>query len=258
VPGEIFIAGECLAEGYLNEENTRDSFITLPANPQVKIYKSGDRGFLNSDHKLVYMGRILKNDQVKIRGYRIELKEIEKIFSDIEKVDRAVALVKKLNNEDTLVAYYLADEQLDERKIKAVLTRFLPKPMIPGIIIWLKEFPVNINGKIDYNLFPDPVITKSDAYIPPVYEAEIRLVEIWSDVLNIEKESIGLNDGFFAMGGNSLKVVLLGQKIEEAFGITVQVAELFDHDTISTFINKYLKDFNKNNAAINALDNAAS
>ncbi|SFA60233.1 amino acid adenylation domain-containing protein [Pedobacter suwonensis] len=258
VPGEIFIAGECLAEGYLNEENTRDSFITLPADHQVKIYKSGDRGFLNSDNKLVYMGRILKNDQVKIRGYRIELKEIEKIFSDIEKVDRAVALVKKLNNEDTLVAYYLADEQLDERKIKAVLTRFLPKPMIPGIIIWLKEFPVNINGKIDYNLFPDPVITKSDAYIPPVYEAEIRLVEIWSDVLNIEKESIGLNDGFFAMGGNSLKVVLLGQKIEEAFGITVQVAELFDHDTISIFINKYLKDFNKNNAAINALDNAAS
>ncbi|MNY19313.1 Gramicidin S synthase 2 [compost metagenome] len=91
-----------------------------------------------------------------------------------------------------------------------------------------------------------------------MYEIEIRLVEIWSDVLNIEKENIGVNDGFFAMGGNSLKVVLLSQKIEDAFGISIQVAELFDHDTINTFINKFLKDFNKNNATVNALDNLES
>nr|WP_257785607.1 non-ribosomal peptide synthetase/type I polyketide synthase [Pedobacter steynii] len=258
VPGEIFIAGGCLAEGYLNEENTRMSFIELPTDPKVRVYKSGDKGLLNSANRLVYMGRIVKNDQVKIRGYRIELKEIEKIFSEIENVDRAIALVKKLNNEDTLVAYYLAKERLDERKIKAVLTRYLPNQMIPGIIIWLKEFPININGKVDYNLFPDPVIKKSSSYIPPVYEIEIRLVEIWSDVLNIEKENIGVNDGFFAMGGNSLKVVLLSQKIEDAFGISIQVAELFDHDTINTFINKFLKDFNKNNATVNALDNLES
>lgn len=258
VPGEIFIAGECLAEGYLKEEHTRRSFIELPADSRVKIYKSGDKGLLNSAGSLVYMGRIVKNDQVKIRGYRIELKEIEKIFSEIENVDRAVALVKKLNDEDTLVAYYLANEQLDERKIKAVLTRYLPKPMVPGIIIWMKEFPVNMNGKVDYNLFPDPVITKSTSYIPPVYEIEMKLVKIWSDVLNIKKEHIGLNDGFFTMGGNSLKVVLLSQKIEDAFNISVQVAELFDHDTINTFISKFLKDFNKNNAAVNTLDNTGS
>jgi acyl carrier protein len=110
--------------------------------------------------------------------------------------------------------------------------------MIPSIIIRLEHLPLNANGKVDYEALPDPFVSMNKSYVPPVSEVELKLVEIWSEILGMEKEKIGLADGFFSLGGNSIKVVQLGQKIEDTFGITIPLAEFFDDDSVNAIIRK--------------------
>jgi acyl carrier protein len=226
----------------MDEKNTAEKFVGVPGHEHLKMYKSGDKGMRSAGGELIYLGRMVENDQVKIRGNRIELKEIENVLAGMDKIDRAVAAVKKLNGEDTIVGYYLSREEVPERSLRSYLLKYLPAPMMPGVFMRLPGLPVNVNGKLDYAALPNPEIPKSDAYVPPVNELEVRMVGIWADVLKLDKDKIGLNDDFFSLGGNSLKVVQLSQQIEAAFNRPVAVAELFDVDTISAFIKHFFND----------------
>lgn len=247
VPGEIYISGVCLAEGYMSQEITAEKFIPMPGAPEIRIYKTGDKGLYTPNGEIVFLGRIQENEQVKVRGYRIELQEIESIFSKIDGVNRVVVVIKELNDEPTVVAYYSSKIPIEERQIKSYLQKFLPQQMIPGQIIQVQELPLTINGKVNYKALPDPEGTRKKSYVPPINELEIQLVSLWEDILNLEKDTIGINDGFFSLGGNSLKVVQLSQRIEDDFGITIPVAELFDFDTIQLIIENFFKELPANN-----------
>jgi acyl carrier protein len=113
--------------------------------------------------------------------------------------------------------------------------------MIPGILMQLEELPLNSNGKVDYRALPDPVVSKRNSYIPPQSELEFRMVKIWADILGTDKDKIGLDDGFFGLGGNSLKVVQLSQRIENELGVSIPVAEFFDYDSINGIIANLFK-----------------
>lgn len=241
VPGELCIGGKGLAHGYLNRpELTAEKFITLVVEgSQVKVYKTGDLVRYNPAHYLEYLGRI--DNQVKIRGYRIELGEIEVAIRDYKGVEDCVVSVKELRqDEKTLVAYVIGNSvKLPE--VKRYLESRLPLYMVPSFWVPLDKFPLTANGKLDRKKLPLPTNEQKNmqaAATQPTGKTETRLREIWTALL--EKDSIGLTDNFFDLGGHSLLLGKLHAKIEKEFNLNFELIKLFSLPTIAdqaAFIN---------------------
>jgi len=241
--GELMIGGESLARGYLNHPDlTAEKFVSNPfqtkeekeQNKNSRLYKTGDLVRQLPDGNLEYIGR---NDfQVKIRGYRIELAEIENKLVFYPEVKQAVAVVKEhvsSNTSDTyLLAYYVADKRLDETKMLVYLATQLPDYMLPQMLIYVNELPLTINGKLDKNALPEPEFIRSYNYIAPETQLQNQMVEIWSEMLGISKESIGITDDFFNLGGNSLVAIRLTSAINQHFKSNIQVRDILNNRTI--------------------------
>ncbi|MFZ0598275.1 MAG: amino acid adenylation domain-containing protein, partial [Flavobacterium sp.] len=156
VIGEIHIAGAGLAKGYLNRpELTAEKFIPNSYKDGELMYKTGDLGRWLPDGTIEYTGRI--DEQVKIRGYRIELEEIEKNLSLQDGVNQSVVIVKESDGDRYLVAYYVADNELDKRELQAGLSKVLPDYMIPKYYVQLETIPLSTSAKVDRKLLPDVV-----------------------------------------------------------------------------------------------------
>ena len=223
--GEICVSGPGLAAGYWkNEELTAEKFIDNPYADHVhtqKLYRTGDIGRWLPDGTIEFLGR--KDNQVKIRGYRVELGEIENAIADYPAVvDVAVEL-----KSGSLVAYMVVSEALTRERIRQYLIGSLPEYMIPSTYVFLARLPLNSNGKVDRNALPEPVIV-SDNYIPPTTHEEKLIVDAWIDVLG--QTDIGLDDDFFAMGGDSIKAIQVCSKIGNA-GYKLSVVDVFLHKT---------------------------
>jgi amino acid adenylation domain-containing protein len=253
VPGELWIGGDGVARGYLNNiELTKEKFIPNPFVENDRIYKTGDLCRWLVDGTVEFLGRI--DRQVKIRGFRIEPGEIEYQLSTHKKVKEVV--VAAVNHqariafahayetpEDLYLCAYIVPTdngemtEIDIEELKKYLSQSLPGYMIPGHFVLLKQIPLTVNGKIDYKALPSPQLDRGEAYIAPRNRIEKRLMEIWSEVLQIDEKDtstppIGINDNFFKLGGHSLKALSLLSKINREFNIKVPLAELFDRSTI--------------------------
>ncbi|PUZ30102.1 amino acid adenylation domain-containing protein [Chitinophaga costaii] len=241
-PGELMICGDGLASGYLDAAQTAEKFIQLqtPDGP-VRAYHSGDKGYYNSDGVLVFLGRLHAGGQVKIRGYRIELKEIEAVLLRYAGIQRALVVVRKVKEEELIVAYYLSQTPLEDKAIKTYLRQHLPEQMMPAVIMWLDVLPLNHNGKVDLQALPKPLEAAAPVENIPHGSLEWRLTQIWARVLHTAASEFGIHDSFFNVGGNSLRVLQLAQYIEQEFNVPVAVAAIFDMDTIHTFIQGYLE-----------------
>ncbi|WP_291286920.1 non-ribosomal peptide synthetase [Flavobacterium sp.] len=236
--GEICVGGDGLARGYLNNaELTHSKFITNPYNTQERLYKTGDLGRWTANNTIEFIGR--KDNQVKLRGYRIELGEIENILCSHEAIDSAlVVITDSAAGEKNLVAYLVADREIESSSLKNWLRAQLPKYMIPSHFAFLDEFPLNINGKVDRARLPEVTLLETEraAYIEPATATEKALAKIWEDVLEIEK--IGLADNFFDLGGHSLKAVKMFNLIHNEFEIRLSLSELFNHPTVASLSNE--------------------
>lgn len=224
--GEICIAGMGVAKGYVNrEELTAQKFIANPYNTAQTLYRTGDLGRWLPDGKLEFLGRI--DDQVKIRGYRVELGEIENKISEVQGIEEACVLVKN----DTLLAYYASAEILSKPFIIDYLKNKLPDYMIPSYFEWLPELPLTPNGKIDKKALPNP-IEKTETKVTGVSigELENEILEIFSDIL--KKDTIDLDQNFFDIGGDSLKLITLSARISKKFNKKISVTDLFKYTTI--------------------------
>ncbi|QSW88370.1 amino acid adenylation domain-containing protein [Flavobacterium endoglycinae] len=233
VTGELYIAGDGLARGYINRpELTSEKFIPNPFKEGALMYKTGDLGRWLADGNIDYTGRI--DDQVKIRGYRIELGEIENCLSNINGISHSVAVVKENGNEEYLTAYYVSDSVLDKNMIQSELSRMLPDYMLPSYYIQLDAIPLTTNGKVDKRQLPD--VDESDLikteYEPPTDEIESELVEIWQRVLNRDK--IGISDNFFFLGGQSIKAIMVIAEIKKAFDVKMELDVLFNNPEIKS------------------------
>jgi putative pyridoxal-dependent aspartate 1-decarboxylase len=234
VTGEICIGGKCLSEGYLNNsELMKEKFIVNPFNPQERIYKTGDLGRWTKDGNIEFIGR--KDNQVKIRGYRIELGEIEHALQSHGAIEAAVVVVKgNQNNEKELVAYITGKEEQHASDLRAYLKEILPDYMLPVYYVQLQALPLNANGKVDKKSLPDPQglgLTSGVAYIAPRNVREAKLVEIWENVL--QRERIGVEDDFFALGGHSLKAIRLISLIQKQLGVKLGIRNVFEEQSIS-------------------------
>jgi amino acid adenylation domain-containing protein len=234
--GEIFLGGVGLANGYLGRPDlTAERFLPDPFvdDPRARMYRSGDLGRWLPNGILEYIGRV--DHQVKVRGIRIEPGEIEAAARVIGGVDDVVVTAHAIGEDLQLVAYLTLTGAgaPGPAAIRQLLAAQLPDYMVPARIIVLDEIPRTPNGKVDRSALPDPTFTRpaSDtAYVPPSTDVERRLVEIWQELLVVDR--IGVNDSFFELGGDSLLALRCIMRANGA-GINLIPTAIFEHPTIA-------------------------
>ena len=216
---------------------TADRFVPSPFSPGGRLYKTGDLCRWNSDGTIRYEGRI--DHQVKLRGFRIELGEIESVLGSHALVSRCRVIVRDNAGDQQLVAYVVATEtSVLTDALRDHLRGHLPAYMIPSAFVMLAAMPLTPSGKIDSAALPAPN-TRLAATAVLDSAMQLKLGRIWRELLGVE--SVGPDDNFFALGGHSLRMVMLSAKLRQEFGIAVSLRELFDSPTIRA-IADYLGD----------------
>ncbi|MDQ1354811.1 MAG: hypothetical protein QG657_5120, partial [Acidobacteriota bacterium] len=251
VPGELCIGGDGLARGYLNKpELTREAFEKAPLDPpkllfihhspltthQSPIYKTGDLARYLIDGNIEFLGRI--DQQVKIRGIRIELAEIENRLRRHEDITEAVVLCKKeIENDKYLCAYIVANKKMSISGLKEYLAKYLPTYMIPAHFSLLEKLPLTASGKIDRKALDSMKsgMKERAAHAAPRREIEKKIADIWKEVLKLD--DVGIFDNFFDLGGNSLNILTVNNKIKKAFERDIPVAKMFTYSTIHSLAN---------------------
>ena len=228
--GEINIGGAGVSIGYLNKpELTNESFIENPLKKGEKLYKTGDLGRWLPDGNIEYLGRI--DNQVKINGYRIELAEIEKMLSNFsEKINQIAVLVKLIKGEKTIVAYYEASDKIEKSEIFDFLASKLPKYMIPSYFVQLDQIPLTPNGKVDRKALPDEISDGHNSkgeYIAPSNQTELELVKVIASIIGLDEKTIGINESFFDLGGNSIKGIKVINEVQAVFNVKLDIGFLF-------------------------------
>ncbi|MBE8969338.1 amino acid adenylation domain-containing protein [Nostocales cyanobacterium LEGE 12452] len=238
--GELYIAGEGLAQGYLNHpELTIENFIPNPFSEKkgARLYKTGDLARYRPDGNIEFLGRI--DNQVKIRGFRIELSEIETGLSQHQSVQKAVVIVKEnVSGDKYLVAYIVPN--VETQNFSSLLRKFLkeklPEYTIPKAFVMLNSLPLTASGKVDRLALTEldsPASRLRDkTFIAPRTPTESSLAKIWAEVLNIER--VGIYDNFFDLGGDSLLTVRLLKQIHKQFESELPLSTLFLNPTIES------------------------
>ena len=237
--GELYISGLGVSNGYLNNsELNAQSFVANPyalgerAAEHQLLYKTGDLVRYRPDGDIEYIGRT--DFQVKIRGLRIELGEIESCLQAIAGIREALVLAEAQNaeQEKQLLAYYLADEAMDNEQLRQQLAQELPDYMLPAYFIHVRSWPLNANGKIDRKQLQQPDWQqRSREYVAPRNALETTLQKIWQQVLPVAQ--IGVEDNFFELGGHSLLATRVIAEIGSQLDIELPVRALFEAPTIA-------------------------
>ncbi|THV24622.1 non-ribosomal peptide synthetase/type I polyketide synthase [Glycomyces paridis] len=231
VPGELCIAGEGLAVGYTNNpEEQRRAFTAIAALPGVSVYRTRDVGVRLPNGEFVLRGRL--DHQVKVHGNRIELGEVEKTAMRAPGVSYAVAAVE----DGDLVLYYTAASSQDPAPaIREAVAAALPDYMRPDALHLLDAMPKLPNNKVDRKALKRPAApAESPSSVPSAAPSAAPstvldvVLAAWAAVLG---RAVGAGDNFFDVGGNSYKLMLVANRLEEALGTDVPLVRLFENPT---------------------------
>nr|QEO73798.1 AMP-dependent synthetase and ligase [uncultured bacterium] len=226
--GELYIGGEGLARGYLNQPGLTAQRFVAAANGE-RLYRSGDLVRLSETGELEFLGRA--DDQVKIRGFRVEPGEIESALRTHPDVLDVVVVARRTDTGDKrLVAYVVSD---GEPPLRDYLAGRLPAYLVPSAFVQMDRLPLNPNGKVDRHALPAPVgsVTGLDeSGGDPVVRTVTR---VWAEVLGVP--GVGPDDDFFALGGDSLLAVRALSRIHSALGVALPAKTLFDAPTAAAF-----------------------
>ncbi|MCP4146119.1 MAG: AMP-binding protein, partial [bacterium] len=240
IEGELYIAGDGLAAGYLNnQELTAELFVKAgrqlaPVTGGI-YYRTGDRVRWLSGGNIEFLGRV--DHQVKIRGFRIEMGEIENRLLAYPEIKEAVVQAREAGNGDAfLCGYYVVEKKHPaetgsqlETAIRDYLSQYLPDYMIPSYLVELDKIPLSPNGKIELNALPEPEIKATAQYEAPAGPTEEALAEVWRQVLNIDKP--GVNDNYFQLGGDSIKTIQIATRLRK-YDLKLEVKDTFNYQTI--------------------------
>lgn len=231
VAGELFIGGKGVTKGYWQRpELTEVSFFPNPFIKGERIYRTGDRARWLPDGNLQFLGRV--DQQVKLRGYRIELGEIREAILQYPGVTAAVVTVEE--SKQRLLAYYLSDKEIDDDQLRNTLQESLPKHMVPAFFIGLDRFPLLANGKVDQKqlLPPQQLLDRETSSQPAraLSPVEATLLKIWRETLS--STSIGVNDNFFEVGGDSILSIQIVSRARKA-GLQLSPRAIFEQQTIA-------------------------
>jgi amino acid adenylation domain-containing protein len=235
VAGEIYIGGAGVARAYVGAPQlTAERFVDDPFSnePGARLYKTGDLARWLPDGTIDLIGRA--DTQVKIRGFRIEPSEIEAVLKQHPGARDALVVVHDdaSSEEKRLVAYVEGERsQLNATELRDFLKTKLPDYMLPAAIVVLEKFPLNSNGKIDRQAFPEAFTTQGEkVLVRPRDDLEARLTGVWENALGIQP--IGVTDDFFEIGGHSLLAVRMLSEMERILGKNLPLATLLQMPTI--------------------------
>jgi amino acid adenylation domain-containing protein len=228
--GELYLAGRGLSLGYLNQPAlTASRYVADPYTvaPGERMYRTGDLARYRADGALLYLGR--RDFQVKVRGHRIELGEIENVLQRHPQVSEAVAALQ----DGCLVGYLTARQPggIDLDGLRAYLRRTLPIVMIPSSLLVLDALPQTPNGKVDRAALPAPVASIAADGDPPHGTAEELVAEVWRQVLDLD--TVGRDDDFFDLGGDSLKVGEVLSRLRERAGGEIPLLLVFENSRLA-------------------------
>jgi acyl carrier protein len=235
--GELYIGGVGLAYGYLNRpELTAEKFVPDPfgGKPGTRLYRTGDLMRYCEDGSLEFGGRL--DHQVKVRGFRIELGEVEEALLRNESVSAAVVVAREEGHgEQRLVAYVVGNRNRlpTASEWRTFLIQRLPEYMIPSLFVSLEALPLLPNGKVNRRALPLPDSSRPElrrAYAAPENRTQARLVELWMNVLGLDR--VGIHDDFFELGGDSILATRLASRVRRTFGIELPLRELFWKPTV--------------------------
>ncbi|WP_432010894.1 non-ribosomal peptide synthase/polyketide synthase [Streptomyces cucumeris] len=235
VVGELYVAGEGVARGYLDRPGTTAaSFVADPYGPPgERMYRTGDLARRRPDGAVEFAGRA--DDQVKVRGFRIEPGEIEAVLTARPDVaDAAVVAREDRPGAKRLVAYVVAADggMVDGELLRSHAAERLPDYMVPSAVVTLAALPLSRNGKVDRGALPAPAPAAGG--VPsrePRGAAERVTAEVWAEVLGVER--VGAEDDFFALGGDSILSIRLTSRLREAFGRELSPRMVFTHPTVA-------------------------
>jgi amino acid adenylation domain-containing protein len=237
VPGEIYVGGDCLAQGYLGRPDlTSERFITHQFEPgkSIRLFKTGDLGRYLPNAEIEYLGRT--DNQIKIRGIRIELGEIEAVLASKEEVRNAVVMLDDRSGQPRLTAYLEIHTELhpDVDELRRFLRSRLLDQMVPSDYLVVDAFPLLPSGKIDRKALAMQIssrLTGHLGHVAPRTLTEERLAAIWRKLLGIE--AISITDNFFELGGHSLMVMQVVARIRKEFDVEIPMRSLFEDPTIT-------------------------
>ncbi|MGI9093182.1 MAG: amino acid adenylation domain-containing protein [Mycobacteriales bacterium] len=229
VPGELWISGPSVARGYLGrDEETAQRFVLDPLGTGRRCYRTGDRVRVTSGGAVRFLGRV--DDQVKVRGFRVELGEVATALRELPGVGEAFVLPVGEAHQRKLAAWITpatGASTVDVTAVRGALRNRLPDYMVPASIAVLDALPLNPNGKVDRHALPAPDTAPAAAdYVPPSTPSQQRVVDAWMRVLDVPR--IGVDDDFFALGGDSFAAVRAVRLIDPS----LRVIELFTHPTV--------------------------
>jgi amino acid adenylation domain-containing protein len=234
--GELYVAGIGLARGYLSRPGlTAQRFLADPFGPPgERMYRTGDLVRWTADGELEFFGRV--DDQVKIRGLRIELGEIEATLLRHPDVADVAVIAREHNGHKQLVAYPVPAPgcTVDPARLRAHLAATLPDYMVPAAIVPLDRLPLSPNGKLDRRVLPAAEITATVTGTDdtePRTETEQVIADIWAEVL--ELPAVGVEDDFFAVGGDSVRSLLIASRVGAAFDITLTPRDVLVAHTVA-------------------------
>ena len=238
VAGEMYICGDGLARGYRNQPQlTAEKFVDHPFIANTRAYRTGDLARYLPSGDIEFIGRV--DHQVKVRGFRIELNEINEVITSQPWVAESLVVLREDEPGDKRICAYLAlnSSELSQLEakfaLKDVIARELPDYMMPAAFVVLDKLPLTPNGKIDRKALPAPdwQQLQTSEYRAPQNELQQQLVDIWQQVLDIEK--LGIDDNFFDLGGHSLLATRVIAKVREQLAIDFPIRLLFEQQTVA-------------------------
>ena len=235
VIGELYIGGEGVAKGYKNlDDMTAEKFIEFRGE---RVYKSGDYAKWDKDGNIIILGRL--DNQVKLRGLRIELGEIEGLMEAQPHIKKATVIIRKLNGQDNLCAYFTADTEVDVEVLRDELKKTLTHYMVPTAYLQMNEMPMTDNGKTNLRLLPEPIPVTLAEYVAPANDAEEFFCEAFKKALSLDR--VGALDNFFEIGGTSLIVTSVVLEASEN-GYPITYGDIFKFNTPRALAELFSKD----------------
>ena len=240
--GEIYIGGAGVSDGYVNDPKKNEAAL-INDEELGRIYKTGDYGVMRKEGYVEFLGR--KDNQVKVNGFRIELEEIENRLKKYPEIKECAVNVQD-EGKKCICAYYVSDKSIESSDLKEYLKESLTDYMIPNYFVKLDSLPLSSNGKVSKKALPIVNVYKESSvkYVQPRSDEEKEICDIISKILEVDR--VGLEDDFFELGGDSLKVTRLVVAIQNKFNVEGGL-DIFKDGKVRSII-KYISDLsNKDN-----------